>query len=93
METSQFQLKENLPKINNLPLYRDLALTAESSMYFEGTGEEASGTMKPLYPEQIQGLKILLEYNGENRRTYFTELTLKENELLITNFDRRPEEY
>jgi hypothetical protein len=90
---TNFQLKEKLPKINNLPPYRDLALTAETSMYFEGTGEEANSIMKPFFPEQIQGLRLLLEYNGENRKTYYTELTLKGNELLIANLDRKPEGY
>ena len=90
---THFQLKEQLPKINNLPPYRDLALTAETSTYFEGTGEEANAIMKPFYPEQIQGLQLLLEYNGENRKTYYTELTLKGNDLLIAHVDGKPDDY
>ncbi|TWI85873.1 hypothetical protein IQ13_1042 [Lacibacter cauensis] len=90
---SFFHLKEKLPKINNLPPYRDLSLRAETSKFFEGTGEEANQIMKPHFPDQLQGLRLLLEYIGEDRKTYFTELTLNGNTLTIVHLDEKPNDY
>ena len=88
-----FQLKDSLPKINNLPPYRDLSLRAETSTFFEGTGEEANAIMNPMFPDQIQGLRLLMEYVGENRKVYFTELTLNGKSLDIVNLNDKPADY
>lgn len=90
---SYFSLKESPPKINNIPPYRDLTLSAGVSIYLEGTGKEADKTMKPMFPEYIQGLRLLLEYVGENRKSYFTELTLNNDSLKVEHLDNKPEGY
>ena len=63
---TSFQLKDIIPKINNLPPYRDLTLRAEISTFLEGTGKEAVALVEPRFPDKIQGLRLLLEYVGEN---------------------------
>ena len=85
-----FRFKDSLPKINNLEPYRNLVLRAETSRFFEGTGEEAMSIMEPMFPEQIQGLQLLLEYNGEMRETYFTRLKLQGADLEIIHLDGKP---
>lgn len=93
LSNTYLKLKESLPKVNNLPPYRNLTLTAETSTYFEGTGQDANAIMKPRYPKQIQGLRLLLEYSSENRKTYYTELTLKGSDLMIAHLDSKPNDY
>lgn len=87
-----FRFKDSLPKVNNLEPYRDLVLKAETSSFLEGTGEEAMAVMEPMFPENIQGLKLLLEYTGENRKSLFTRLTLKGNELEIIHLNESGDE-
>ncbi|MEO7485732.1 MAG: hypothetical protein ABIU77_01470, partial [Ferruginibacter sp.] len=88
-----FQLKDSIPKINNLPPYRDLTLRAEISTFFEGTGREAIALIEPKFPDKIQGLRLLLEYSGDNRNLYYTELVLNEKSLDIFHLDCKPTDY
>jgi hypothetical protein len=88
-----FKFKDQIPKINNLPPYRDLSLRAETSTFFEGTGEDAMRIMNPQFPEQIQGLRLLVEYVGENRKNYFTEFILNGSLLEIVHHNKKPLDY
>lgn len=85
-----FRLKNTLSKTNNLPPYENLVLGAETSRFFEGTGEEAVAIMDQNFPEQIQGMQLLLEYSGENRETYYTRFILKDSDLEIIHLDSKP---
>lgn len=88
-----FTIKDKIPAVNNLPPFQDLTLGAETEMYFDGTGKEAIDLMEPKFPRQIQGMQMLLEYRGENRNVYFTELKLKDRELSILHCEARPVGY
>lgn len=88
-----FELKDKVPKINNLPPYQDLILRGEIFTFFEGTGKEAVDLITPQFPDKIQGLRILLEYVGENRNSYYSELTLKERIFEISHLESRPVDY
>lgn len=88
-----FVIKNVIPSVNNLPPYIDLTLSAEVSEYFEGIGVDANTKMEPLYPQQIQGLKLLFEYQGENRVHYYTEMILNGRDLTIVHLDKKPRDY
>lgn len=93
ISNQNFQFKEKLPTINNLPPYRDLSLLGETSTFFEGTGVEANAIMEPKFPEQIQKSRFLLEYAAENRKLFFTELVLDGRILEINHLDSKPSGY
>lgn len=92
-QTAHFTRLDKLPKVNNLPPYRDISLRAETEEMFEGTGGDALKLLEPKFPERIQGLKLLLEYTAEDRKTYFTELTLNGNILDNNHCTGMPDGY
>lgn len=56
-------------------------------------GSEVEHFEKPKFPDNIQGLKLLLAYSSEDRQKYFTEVVIKGNELVNNILTDFPEDF
>lgn len=73
---------DKIKKVNNIQPFQNIDLTAEYSLFFEGTGVEANEIMRHRIPEKIDDLVLKLKYFDENRDEHFTLLKIVEGELV-----------
>lgn len=84
---------EKLDRINNLPPYQEVALRCESLHFVEGTGREANEFLQMPYSPHVNELRYLVEYAGEDRKQYFTELVFRNGELESAHLEDKPNGY
>ena len=84
---------EKLDRINNLPPYQEVALRCESLHFVEGTGRDANVFLQMPYSPHVNELKYLIEYAGEDRTKYYTELVFRNGEMESAHLEGKPGDY
>ncbi len=78
----KFSNLTKLPKKNNLPPFANIDLEAKHIQLLEGDSDEATTILNEKIPVPLEGLKLLIEYEDENRETHSTQVLIKNQELL-----------
>lgn len=73
----QFSELTSLPKVNNLPPFANIDLSAKFLHYIESEHTEADEIMKQKLPIMLDGLIIEICYEDENRNEHKTLLTIE----------------
>jgi hypothetical protein len=77
----KFTSLTQLPKINNLPPFASLDLDAKTQTFLEGVHTEADLVIRKEIPDHIEGLKLKIIYNDENRVEHETLLAIENNKI------------
>lgn len=71
-----------LPKINNLPPFKNLDLEAKFSDHFEGNSKEADKILRHRIPEKFEDLVLKITYFDDDRNQHTTIVEIKSGEIL-----------
>lgn len=82
--SEHFSHIDKLEKINNLPPFQNIDLSAKYSFIFEGTGKDANEITKHKIPENFENFKLRIKYYDEERNEHNTYLEIKNGELINT---------
>jgi hypothetical protein len=72
----------SLNKVNNLPPFKSVDLEADYFHFLEGVYTEADEIMTQKIPKQLDGLKLRITYQDDERSTHSTIVEIKDNSLL-----------
>jgi len=78
----QFSSLTKLNKINNLPPFKSLDLEADYFHYLEGVHTEADEIVKQKIPKPLDGLKLRITYQDDERNSHSTIVEIKDNNIL-----------
>jgi hypothetical protein len=73
---------DKLSKVNNIPPFQNVDLTAKYSLYHEGICTEADEIMKHKIPEKFNDLLLKIKYFDESRIEHVTLLRIINGELI-----------
>lgn len=73
---------DKLSKVNNIPPFQNVDLTAKYSSYHEGTSTEADEITKHRIPEKFKDLVLKIKYLDESRNEHITLLRIIDEELI-----------
>lgn len=77
----RFDTITKLNKINNLPPFKNTDLEAKTSLYLESTYKEADKKLEAKIPEHLEGLKLRIKYQDEERNNYSTILEIQNGQV------------
>lgn len=78
----QFVSLTKLNKINNLPPLKNVDLEADYFHFVEGVHTIADDIMKQKIPTQLDGLKLRITYQDDERNSYSTIVEIKDNNII-----------
>lgn len=73
---------DKLNKVNNIPPFQNIDLTAKYSLYYEGKSTEADEIMNHRIPEKFNDLILRIKYLDEDRNEHITLLKIVNGELV-----------
>ncbi|MEO8234385.1 MAG: hypothetical protein ABI549_03130 [Flavobacterium sp.] len=73
---------DELNKVNNIPPFQNIDLTAKYSLYHEGKSTEADEIMNHRIPEKFNDLILRIKYLDEDRNEHITLLKIVNGELV-----------
>ena len=73
---------DQLNKVNNIPPFKNIDLTAKFSQQFEGNSLEADDIMKHKIPERFNNLILKIRYLDDERNEHFTLLKIVDGVLI-----------
>lgn len=80
--TEHFTHIDKLNKVNNIPPFQNVDLTAKYSLYFEGISTDADEIMKNRIPEKFNDLVLMIKYFDDERNEHITLLRIINGELI-----------
>lgn len=85
----QFVSLSSLNKINNLPPFKSVDLEADYFHFLEGVHTEADKIMTQKIPEQLDGLKLKITYQDDERSIHSTIVEVKDNTIFNLKEDNQ----
>ena len=76
-----FTYMDKLHKVNNLPPFKNLDLTAKFSDYFEGNSSEADDIMNHKIPQKFDNLVLKISYYDDERNEHITIIQIEDGDL------------
>ena len=78
----QFSTISNLNSVNNLPPFKSLDLEAEFFYHIEGDYEEADRLLDQKIPSLLEGHKLRITYQDDERNNHATLVKINNNEIV-----------